>query len=323
MSTVRRDLLPLALATPWAVCAGLRVTGAERGWPLVPAMSFTPYAAASAVLPLGVALARRSPVAAVVSAAAAAVLGAATVARTRPAPAPAPGPRVRILSANLLHGRADPHAVLELVRRLDVDVLCLVELTPSADRAFRAVGLADLLPHEHVRGHRPGAPPAAGGAVWTRLEVLDRGGAPGRFEQPVVRLAVPGGADLEVTAVHTDPPVTRSRTRRWEQEMAQLPAAAGDAADADAVVRVLAGDFNATPDHATFRRLLARGYADAAARTGQALVHTWSPQTRPQPRLTIDHVLVDRRAGVAAFSVHDLPGSDHRAVAAELVLPAR
>ncbi|SDG86673.1 endonuclease/exonuclease/phosphatase family protein [Klenkia brasiliensis] len=315
MSTVRRELLPLALTVPWAVCAGLRATGTERGWPLVPGMSFVPYAAASAVLPLGVAAARRAPLATVVAAAAAGVLAGATAGRTVAAPPPGAGPRVRIVSANLLHGRADPAVLVELVRSFDADVLCLVELTPDADRRFRDAGLADLLPSEHVRGHRPGAPPAAGGAVWTRLEVLGRSGAPGRFEQPVVRLAVPGGPDLEVVAVHTDPPVTTRRTRRWEREMAQLPAAGGD------VLRVLAGDFNATPDHATYRRLLARGYADAGARTGRSLVHTWTPEGRPQPRLTLDHVLADRRIGVASFEVHDLPGSDHRALAAELVLP--
>ncbi len=315
MTSVRRDLLPLAVATPWAVCAALRATGLERGWPLVPAVSFTPYAAASAVLPLALAAARRSPAATVLSAAAAGVLAGTTLARARVSPVRADGARLRIVSANLLHGRADPAVVVDLVRRLDADVLCLVELTPAADRALRAAGLPDLLPTEHVRGHRPGAPPAAGGAVWTRLQVLDRGGAPGRFEQPVVRLAVPGGPDVEVTAVHTDPPVSVRRTARWEREMTALPSAGDD------VLRVLAGDFNATRDHAAFRRLLGRGYADAATRAGQGLVHTWTPERRRQPRLTIDHVLADRRIGVAAFSVHDLPGSDHRAVAAELVLP--
>ncbi|GHE09709.1 endonuclease/exonuclease/phosphatase family protein [Klenkia taihuensis] len=315
MSTLRRELLPLALTTPWAVCAGLRATGTERGWPLVPALSFVPYAAASSVLPLALAAARRAPVATAVAAAAAGVLAGATAGRTVAAPPPGPGPRVRVVSANLLHGRADPAVLVDLVASFDADVLCLVELTPAADRGFRAAGLPDLLPSEHVRGHRPGAPPAAGGAVWTRLEVLERSAAPGRFEQPVVRLAVPGAPDLEVMAVHTDPPVTARRTRRWEQEMAQLPAAGGG------VLRVLAGDFNATPDHATYRRLLARGYADAGARTGRALVHTWTPERRPQPRLTLDHVLADRRIGVASFQVHDLPGSDHRALAAELVLP--
>jgi hypothetical protein len=33
----------------------------------------------------------------------------------------------------------------------------------------------------------------------------------------------------------------------------------------------------------------------------------------------IDHVLADRRLGVADFGVEDLPGSDHRAIHAQLV----
>ena len=316
MTPIPRPVLPLVAAAPWAAWAALRATGGERGFPLVPAMSFTPHAALTSLLPLGYALARRSRAGTALAVAASGVLAGVTVGRTlAAAPHDPGGPRVRVVSANLLHGRADAAAVVELARSCDADVLCLVELTPTADTALRAAGLPGLLPTEHVRGHRPGAPPAAGGAVWTRLQVLDRSGAPGRFEQPVVRLAVPGGPPLEVTAVHTDPPVTLRRTARWERELAALPSAGGD------VLRVLAGDFNATPDHAAFRRLLARGYVDAAADRGQALVHTWAPEFRSRPRLTIDHVLADRRIGVAAVTVHDLPGSDHRAVAAELVLP--
>jgi hypothetical protein len=37
--------------------------------------------------------------------------------------------------------------------------------------------------------------------------------------------------------------------------------------------------------------------------------------------ITIDHVLADRRFGVAEYGVDDLPGSDHRAIHATLVLP--
>jgi endonuclease/exonuclease/phosphatase family metal-dependent hydrolase len=37
--------------------------------------------------------------------------------------------------------------------------------------------------------------------------------------------------------------------------------------------------------------------------------------------VAIDHVLADARCGVRAFSVHPIPGTDHRAVLAELVLP--
>jgi endonuclease/exonuclease/phosphatase family metal-dependent hydrolase len=37
--------------------------------------------------------------------------------------------------------------------------------------------------------------------------------------------------------------------------------------------------------------------------------------------LTLDHVLVDRGCAVLAYSVHIIPGSDHRAVYAEIQLP--
>jgi endonuclease/exonuclease/phosphatase family metal-dependent hydrolase len=121
---------------------------------------------------------------------------------------------------------------------------------------------------------------------------------------------------MEVTAVHTHPPA-RSRTQvaRWEEDLQLLPDPGGP------VLRVLAGDFNATPDHAAFRRLLRRGWTDAARVTGRALRPTWSPLRWPVPRLTLDHVLVDPRIGVSSLEVVTVPGTDHRALVAELRLP--
>ncbi len=89
-------------------------------------------------------------------------------------------------------------------------------------------------------------------------------------------------------------------------------------------MRVVAGDFNATLDQSEFRDLLDRGYRDAADARGDGLIPTW-PAAGPQlpPPITIDHVLVDDRAGVEDYSVHDLPGSDHRAVFASLALGPR
>ena len=40
-----------------------------------------------------------------------------------------------------------------------------------------------------------------------------------------------------------------------------------------------------------------------------------------QRRLTIDHVLADERIAPLALTVHTLPGTDHRALVAELALP--
>jgi endonuclease/exonuclease/phosphatase family metal-dependent hydrolase len=82
----------------------------------------------------------------------------------------------------------------------------------------------------------------------------------------------------------------------------------------------MAGDFNATLDMALFRSVLGKGYVDAADQKGEGLVPTWGV-TMYGPPLSFDHVLADRRCAVLAYSVHDLPGSDHRAVLADLELP--
>lgn len=94
-------------------------------------------------------------------------------------------------------------------------------------------------------------------------------------------------------------------------------------------MRLLVGDFNATLDHGALRRLLRRGYLDAADEVGAGLTPTW-PSGRATalaafdpPPATIDHVLVERGVAVAAVRVHDVPGSDHRAVLADLRLTPR
>jgi endonuclease/exonuclease/phosphatase (EEP) superfamily protein YafD len=316
----RRHRLALAAAAPWAGWAVVRATGAERGFPLVPAVSFTPHAAATAVVPLAVAAWARCRTAAALSAGAGAVLGTAVLARSRPSATAAPGAgaRLRVASVSLRKGLVPAEGVLDLVRRHDVDVLSVQELTPAAEEALHAAGIGKLLPSAHVIAARRGSVPSASGAVWTRLDVLARSAAPGGFEQPTVLLAVDGGPDLELTAVHSVPPAASpSAVRTWTSDLASLP---GPEAG---LLRVLAGDFNATLDHAALRALLGRGYVDAARSVGRALTWTWRPLRLRFPRLVLDHVLVDPRITVGGVDIVPLPGSDHRAVVADLVLPVR
>jgi len=318
MASTPRDLLPLAAATPWAVWATLRATGTERGFPLVPALSFTPYAALTSVLPLGFAVARRSAPAALLAGVATGALTTAVLGRRGTRPTPEGAVPFRLGTVNLLHGRADPAGLVALVRRERLDALALQEVTPEAEAGLRAAGIGDLLPHDHVVHARPGNPPGAGGAVFSRTPLTDRTTVPGRFDQPRAVLEVPGALGVDLTAVHSQPPAgSPADVAGWVADLEALP---GPGAD---VVRVLAGDYNATLDHAGFRRLLARGYVDAARAAGQALTTTWTPQRLPHPRLVIDHVLVDHRVGVRAVRVHRVAGSDHRAVVTELSLPPR
>jgi endonuclease/exonuclease/phosphatase family metal-dependent hydrolase len=307
-----------ATALPWVVWAALRATGSERGFPLVPAMSFTPYAAATSVLPVAAAVAARSRTAGILAIGASAALAGSVLGR-RGVRSPVPaGPTVRIATVSLRRGLVRPGPVIDLVRRLRVDVLSVQELTPRADRRLRAAGLDDLLPASHVIPARPGSAPSASGAVWTRVPATPAGAVEGSFEQPTLRLELPGARPVELTAVHTWPPATSARSVRiWEDDLAALPAPDRRS------LRVLAGDFNATLDHAALRAVLRRGWTDAAQRAGRGLSWTWRPLRLPGPRLALDHVLVDPRIGVAGVQLVHLAGSDHRALVVDLVLPPR
>jgi hypothetical protein len=72
---------------------------------------------------------------------------------------------------------------------------------------------------------------------------------------------------VQLACVHAAPPKppwSPGATARWRSQLSALPAA-GDSP------RILAADFNATLDHAQFRGLLRRGYADAASQAGHGL----------------------------------------------------
>ncbi|WP_106585194.1 endonuclease/exonuclease/phosphatase family protein [Murinocardiopsis flavida] len=299
---------------PWAVWCAVRLAGAERGFPLVPALAFTPYAAATAVVPLAFALLLRRWRTAAAAAAVALGLASAVVPRAvAAADAPGPqGPELRVLTLNMFYGEADPEAVVDLVRAEDADVLSLQEVTPRAVDRLADAGLGRLLGH----GIDESAEGAMGGAIYARypLKAADRP-PDEHFPNPRARLTVPGGAAVEVVAAHTVPPYAADLVGPWTDTVGALPPATPDGP-----LRVIAGDLNATLDHAALRDVIATGYVDAADTTGDGWRATW-PVDRSVPGLAIDHVLVDRRAGVERVGVSEVPGTDHRAVLAVLRLP--
>jgi endonuclease/exonuclease/phosphatase family metal-dependent hydrolase len=135
------------------------------------------------------------------------------------------------------------------------------------------------------------------------------------LSQPSAVVDLPGREDVELTAVHVQPPLYDEDVPIWRTELAALPRSTPNKR-----VRVLAGDFNATLDHAPFRDLVERGYADAAEETGEGLDPTWSSLPTGPP-LTIDHIVTDNRCAISSYAVHDIPGSDHNAIIAEIILP--
>jgi hypothetical protein len=121
---------------------------------------------------------------------------------------------------------------------------------------------------------------------------------------------------VEIVAVHTMPPAASpARVRCWSDDLAALPAPEAG------VLRVLAGDFNATLDHAALRAVLARGYVDAARATGRARRVDLAAAARPAAPALARPRARRPRIGIAALAVTGVRGSDHRALVADLVLP--
>lgn len=316
-ASVTRTLIAVALAAPWIAWAVVRVPGLDRGHPLVALMSFTPYAAMTAPLPVAAALILRRWVVAAVAAAAVIALAAVVLPRAADsddkASAADRGPALVVMTSNLQYGQADPRTLMRLVRRHGVDVLSLQEVTPDAVGRIDAAGGRGVF-----RGRVVDDRPAAGGsALLARRPLRSTGRSDLRLAaQPEGALTVPGAGRVLIKATHPPPPTTRRQVATWQRMLRAMPAPRDGATP-----RILAGDFNGTLDHREIRRLIDRGWFDAADATGDALKTTWPVTTRLRPELTIDHVLVPRPLKVRRVSVHEVPGSDHRAVIAELVLP--
>jgi endonuclease/exonuclease/phosphatase (EEP) superfamily protein YafD len=280
---------------------------------LVPAVSFTPYVAATAWIPVAVALLLRRRAVALAALVPCLALVVAVAPRALDGPggtAIAGGRSFTVLTANLRFGSADPDAIVALARSSGADLVSLQELTPEELAAIDRAGARSLYRYRAVEP-RPGAQGSGLLSRWP-LEHIERR-QDLQNAMPEATLRVPGGPPVRVQAVHPVTPL-HDDVPVWEHTLAALPPATPQGG-----LRLLAGDFNATLDHHALRELIGSGYTDAGDAAGIGLQGTY-PAHRLL-RITIDHVLVDRRARVTSASVHLVPGSDHRALVARISLP--
>ncbi|SEH03575.1 Metal-dependent hydrolase, endonuclease/exonuclease/phosphatase family [Nonomuraea solani] len=298
--------------TPFAAWAVARVAGLERGSLPTQIMTATPYAAAGSLVPLLIAAVGRKRAATAVALLATAALGFSVLPRALGTADAATGRSLKVLTLNTLFGRADVATVMRLVREFDPDVLSTQELTPGMVTDLDAAGLKELMPHRVLYDEWS----AGGSGIFSKhpAQELENLMPPVGHQMPAARITLPGGKAIEFIDAHPFPPLG-PQVSEWTQALAAFPSASPD------VVRIIAGDFNASLDHSAMRGLLSRGYKDAADQVGAGLIPTWPANKRVPPIITIDHVLVDERVGVQEVSVRDVPGTDHRAVLARLTIP--
>lgn len=223
------------------------------------------------------------------------------------------GDPLTVLQANLRVGSADPVALVRLVLAHRVDVLMTEELTPTERDRLVAAGLATALPHRFDASLAGGG---GGLAIWSRYPMTPQRNLAG-FELGVLQAVVHPDvrSSITVIAAHLLPPYPYPSVE-WSREMRRLGGVMRAAADGAAPV-VLAGDLNATTDHAQFRELLTLGYDDAVEHCGAGYLPTYPTDRFFPPVIAIDHVL-SRGAPARNAVTLDLPGSDHRALLVHL-----
>ncbi|MGW0122675.1 endonuclease/exonuclease/phosphatase family protein [Streptomyces sp. NPDC003327] len=305
----------LLLAVP-AVVTGCRVLGTDATTPVPQLLSFLPWLCLPAGLALLLAAAARRRG---LSLATVVVLTATGWSSLPYYPElvtshGAPLARVRVIAANVEFGQATG-ALLTTVRRERPELVYVSECDRACGRAL-TTALADRLPH-HVSVDADGS---VGSVILSAYPLSETPGIPAAMGMPGATARI-AGRTVRLQLAHPLPPVP-GQVGAWKRELGRIEDFVG-AWKSEAPL-ILAGDFNASQDHAAFRAVLDAGrLQDAARATGDSRTPTWPMEGPLPPFVQIDHVLVNGDFTVADTRFLDLPGSDHRAVLTDLDLRTR
>jgi endonuclease/exonuclease/phosphatase (EEP) superfamily protein YafD len=226
-----------------------------------------------------------------------------------------PGPPVaelRVLTSNVEFGRGTP-ALITLIDRERPDLIFIQECEESC-RARLAESLTAAYPHRRAVE----ASGSAGSVILSRHPLTPAPGVRARMGMPGATTHI-GGRPVRLQLAHPMPPLPR-QIPLWQRELGRLR---DYAAAAPGVPTILAGDFNASQDHAAFRHILDTGLRDAARLAGSDRTPSWPSRTAPVVGAQIDHVLLSGDFGTSGARFLKVAGTDHRALLVDVTLHNR
>ncbi|MFE9440459.1 endonuclease/exonuclease/phosphatase family protein [Streptomyces sp. NPDC006602] len=308
--------LAALLSAGVSVVVGCRVADTDGITPVPQLLAFLPWLLAPAALGLGLALLARWWTGVVW---AVAVLGLLAW-FMEPygkigAPGGAPVASLRVLTSNVEFGQATD-SLIATVREERPDLVFVQECEFACDAALKQSLGADYPHRQAVEGGG-----SAGSVLLSRFPLKAADTLPGTMGMPGAVADVRGRA-VRLQLAHPMPPLP-GQVDVWRRELSALRDFAAGHAKATAI---LAGDFNASQDHAAFRRILDTGLRDAARLAGSDRTPTWPARTAgstPALGAQIDHVLVSPDFAARDARFLDLADTDHRALLVDLTLHRR
>ncbi|WP_393097943.1 endonuclease/exonuclease/phosphatase family protein [Streptomyces sp. LN325] len=227
-------------------------------------------------------------------------------------PVGSPVAELRVLASNVQFGRGTP-ALIAAVRRERPAIVFVEECEHVCSRALRdAFQRADgPYPYrESVEGAG-----SDGSVIMSRFPLTKAAGIRATMGMPGA-VADVDGHPVRLQLAHPEPPLP-GQVGLWRHELGELRAYA--AAD-QATPTLIAGDFNASQDHAAFRHLLDTGLRDGSRLAGSPRTPSWPARTTPALGAQIDHVLGSEEFSATGAAFLTVAGSDHRALLVDLTL---
>ncbi|GAB3048376.1 hypothetical protein GCM10027053_03130 [Intrasporangium mesophilum] len=220
------------------------------------------------------------------------------------------GPQVVVLAQNFEYG--DAGALAQLARSSGAEVVVLSDLPPNQLAALRRTDLLDR--YAYQVGIHPDGPD--GTVILSTYPLIELARISDGADSRLVRVDAHELGGFDLVAVHMTPPYQGDS---WTQEYAVMESFLGATYGADTKASVvLAGDFNATPNNAPFRRILDLGFQDGVDQVNGGYQPTWPAGAAKRqwgigvpPLVQIDHVLVSRGLDVSGLRTVQVRGSDH------------
>ncbi|MET9515248.1 endonuclease/exonuclease/phosphatase family protein [Streptomyces sp. NPDC002994] len=217
---------------------------------------------------------------------------------------------VRVLTSNIEFGDATADLIATIGREKP-GLVFIQECDDDCARALDAEVPDAAYPYREVDA--AGGPD--GSAILSTYPLRPAPGIDGVLAMPGA-VALVHGRPVRIQLVHPLPPIPGS-VPRWRAELGAVRDYAAGGKDRPTLI---AGDFNASRDHAAFRRILdAGGLRDSAALGGALRTPSW-PAGWARVGTQIDHVLVSDDFSVRSARFLTLRHTDHRALLVELKL---
>ena len=229
-------------------------------------------------------------------------------------PTGSPVAELRVMTSNVQFGRG-ARALVAAVERHRPDIVFVEECEYTCSAALKKAfqGPGGGYPYRvSVEGAG-----SDGSVIISRFPLAVADGVRGTMGMPGAVADVRGHA-VRLQLAHPMPPLP-GQLGVWRRELGELR----DYAAKSRETTVLAGDFNASQDHAAFRRILDTGLRDSARLAGSPRTPSWPAPTTPAFGAQIDHVLVSADFSAERAAFLRIGGSDHRALVVDLTLHQR